>query len=165
MELMTISAVRSWLSSSARETAVPPKRPASSRPPTQGAVGDDEPGDALAFQMFHGQLGHFAGTDEEAGFVGQGAEDLAGELDRGITDADGQAADAGFGADFFGHGKGLVQQAVQERSGGLLQGALSVSRLDLPQNLGLAHDHGVQAAGYLKEMVDGLGLPVLVQGG
>ena len=77
---------------------------------------------AVADQMLHRELGHFAGADQQHLFVLQGAEDLAPQFNGRIADGDGMVADAGFGADPLGHEEGPVQEPVQDDPGAFLHG-------------------------------------------
>ena len=84
--------------------------------------------------------------------------------DRGIADADGVVADAGLAAHPFGHGEGLVDQAVEDGPGGLVLRGLPVSLLHLAQDLGFPHHHGIQAGRHPEEVLHRLPVPVDVKG-
>jgi len=62
-------------------------------------------------------------------------------------------ADHGLGANSLGHGKGLVKQAVENDPHRPAFRSFPVSGLDLAQNLGLAHHHGIKAGSNSKEML------------
>ena len=141
-----------------------PETPARRRPRSRVRLATMMLAHALTLQVLQGQFGHLAGAHQQDGLAGQLAEDLPGQADRGIADADGVVADAGFAAHPFGHGEGLVQQAVQNGAGGLVLGGLPVGLLDLPQDLGLAQDHGIEAGGYPEEVLHRLRTLVDVQG-
>ena len=120
--------------------------------------------DPLALEVLQGQFGHLAGPHQQHVFAGQVAEDLLGQADRGVADADGVVADAGFGAHPFGHGEGLVEQPVEDGAGGLMLRGLPVGLLHLAQDLGFAHHHGVQAGGHPEDVAHRLRSLVHVEG-
>ena len=114
--------------------------------------------------MLEGQFGHLAGPQEQDVFAGQISEDFPGHGDGGIADADGVVADAGFAAHPFGYGEGLVDQAVEDGTGGVVLGGLAVSLLHLSEDLGFPHHHGVQAGGHPEEVLHRVPVPVDVKG-
>ena len=128
-----------------------------------GAVGDDEIGGAVLDEVAGGELGHLAGADEQDGFSGQGAEDLAGEVDGDRGDGDAGGADLGLGADALGDGEGALEQAFEGAGDGTDLAGDGVGLLDLAEDLGLADDHGVERAGDAEEVADGVALAELVE--
>ena len=111
------------------------------------------------------QFAHFPGADQQHRLVLQCAENLAGQFDRGERDRNGVAGDIGFGTHPLGDRKGLVQEAVQDQSGGLVVGGIAVGRLDLTQDLGLADDHRVETGGDPKDVPDGVLALIVVEMG
>ena len=122
--------------------------------PLQGAVGDNHLGHALADQVLGRQFGHLPGADEQHPLVRKVAENLARQFHRGVADGHGAGADAGFRAHPLGHGKGLVHQLVEQKTGAAALGRVAVGLLQLAENLRLANDHRVQAGGHQKQVLD-----------
>lgn len=60
-----------------------------------GAVGDEQRGGALLDEVTGGEVGHFAGADDQDGFAGERAEDFTREVDRDRGDGDRRAANLG----------------------------------------------------------------------
>ena len=83
-----------------------------------GAVGDEQRICALLNEVLRGEVAHLPCTDEEDGFVGERAEDLAREFGGDGGDGDRRAADLRFGADALGDGEGALQERVQHRAEG-----------------------------------------------
>ena len=97
--------------------------------------------------MAQGQFRHLARPEDENGPARQVAEDLPCQLDGNRRDGDGHAGDAGLGPHALGDVERLLQQVIQDDPGGLLCPGNGIGRLDLPEDLGLAEDHGLQAGG------------------
>ena len=70
------------------------------------AVGDEDVRRAGAAQVARGQFRHLARARDHDGAVGQRAEDLARQFDRGIAHRDRHLADAGLRAHALGHAEG-----------------------------------------------------------
>ena len=65
---------------------------------------------------------------------------------------------------FFGNKKGAMQEFVENHAGGPRHGGLSVGGFHLPENLGLAHHHGIQAGRHLEGVPDGIVASVDIKG-
>ena len=61
---------------------------------------------------------------------------------------------AGLGTHPLAGGEGVAEQAVRDRAGGALHQRELVGALDLPLDLGLAHDHRVQPGGDAEQVAD-----------
>ena len=80
------------------------------------------------------------------------AEDLARQFDRRIADRDRALAEAGFGAHPLADGERRVEQAMGHGAGELQVARRRVGALHLAENLRLADDQRVEAAGDAKEV-------------
>ena len=134
-----------------------------------GAVGDEQRVGALLDEVLRREIAHLPCTDEQDGFVGERAEDLARELGGDRGDGDRRAADLRFCADALRNGEGALKQRVQHGAEGScgadcadLAGDIP-GLFDLAENLGLANDHRVERGGDAEEMADGLALAQRVQ--
>ena len=67
--------------------------------------------------MLHRQFGHFAGAYQKHILSFKGSEYFPPQFYSGITDGDCMVANAGFGADAFGHKKCSVQKAIDNNTG------------------------------------------------
>jgi hypothetical protein len=76
-------------------------------------VGDEQHRCALLDEVARGEVAHLARADEQNGFAGERAEDLARELGGDRGDGDRGAADLGFGADALGDREGTLQEGVE----------------------------------------------------
>ena len=74
-----------------------------------GAVGDDQPPDALLGQMAGGQLDGLAGTDQQCGLFAEFVENLLCQLHGGERDRHRAGADGGVGAHFFGRRERVLE--------------------------------------------------------
>jgi hypothetical protein len=106
--------------------------------------------------------GHLPGADEQHPLVLQVAENLARQFHRGVADGHGAGADAGFRAHPLGHGKGLVHQLVEQKTGAAALGRVTVGLLQLAEDLRLADDHRIQAGGHQEQVLDRGLVPMLV---
>ena len=123
--------------------------------PGKGTVGHVDFAYPGLQQVGGGQFGHFPRADEQGGVIVHFAENTFSQLHGRVADGDGAGADGLFRcARALATGKGLVQQPVQNHSGGVLFDGGLIGLFQLPQNLGLAHNHGVQAGSHGKQMPD-----------
>ena len=159
-----MSALKELLRQFFQGDRLPLKPPGQRHPPLQGAVGHGDLTGPLPFQVLQGQFRHLPGPQQQDVFAGQVPEDFLGHGDCGIADADGVVADTGLAPHPFGHGKGLVDQAVENGAGGVVRRGLPVRLLHLPQDLGFPHHHGIQAGRHPEEMLHRLPVPVDVEG-
>ena len=83
----------------------------------------------------------------------QRVENLFGQLHGGGHDRNAAALDVRFGADMFGHVESPLEGTVQTRAGGMVLQRDFVGLLELAEDLGLADDHGVQAAGDFEQVL------------
>jgi len=79
-------------------------------------------------------------------------EDLFGQLYRG--GADGALADARFGAHALGEGKSPLEELIEDRPRGVEAARCGERLFDLPCDLRLADDQGVEARDYAEEVAD-----------
>ena len=107
---------------------------------------------ALRLQVDAGQLRHLAGAEDEDVQRREVAEDLARQLDRRIADRDRPLAEAGFGADPLADGERGVEEAMGHGAGKVQVARQRVGALHLAENLRLADDQRVEAAGDAKEV-------------
>ncbi len=128
-----------------------------------GAVGDKQRGGALLDEVTRRQIAHFAGTDEQNGFAGEGAEDFAGKIGGHRGDRNGGSADLCFGADAFGNGEGTLQQRIEHGFDGADFAGDGERLLHLAKDLGFADDHGIERTGDTKQVADGFGLTEMVK--
>ena len=161
VELMMISTLTSWSTSSSREAASPLKRRASLTARSRVRLTTTTLATPWPTRCSGRQFRHLAGPDQHDRLVVQLAENLAGQFDRRITDGHGAGADPGLGAHPLGHGKGLVQQSVQDQPADFMLGGVAVGLLELAQDLRLAHDHRIEAGGDQEQVPDGLLVLVL----
>jgi hypothetical protein len=98
------------------------------------------------------QLRHLAGTDKEDRLALEGPEDLLRQLHRREAHRNGVGGDARLGSDPLGRPEGVVQELVQDGPRGLPLHRQAVGVLDLPQNLRLPHDQGIEARGHPEEV-------------
>ena len=77
----------------------------------------------------------------------------------------------GFGTDFFGYGKGRLEETIELAAAGVRAGDCSdatgygVGLFDLAEDLGFADNHGVEGRSDAEEMADSLALAELVEVG
>ncbi|EKD38139.1 MAG: hypothetical protein ACD_75C00850G0003 [uncultured bacterium] len=104
--------------------------------------------------MFGRQFSHLPRSHQQNLFVLEIAEYFFGELHGGIADGYGGGADCRFGANPFGNRKRLVQQFIEKRPGTPEMGGMPVSLLQLPENLGFANHHRIEAGGNHEQMAN-----------
>ena len=131
--------------------------------PRVGSVGHDDPPRPVREQVPGGKLGHLARPHQQDRPALQAPQDLLGHLHGGEAHRDGVAGDGRLRPHALGRAEGVVEQLVEDDPRGLLLHAVPVGLLDLPQDLGLAHHHGVQARGHPEEMTYGLAAAVDVE--
>ena len=107
---------------------------------------------ALRLHVLRRELAHLSGADHDHRAPVEIAEDLFRERNRGVADGDGAGAQSGFRPDALADGKGRVEQAVEQRTGGfgVLGGAVRL--FDLAENLRFADDQRVESGRDAKEM-------------
>jgi len=131
--------------------------------PRVGAVGHDDVSRPVADQVPRGKLRHLAGAHEQHRPAFQAPQDLLRHLHGGEAHRDGVARDGRLRPHALGRAEGMVEQLVEDDPRGLLFHAAPVGVLDLPEDLGLAHDHGVQARGDPEEVAHGVAAAVDVE--
>src|SRR5579884_2694639 len=114
-------------------------------------------------EVFRGELAHFAGANDHDGMAAQGAEDGAGELDRGVAYRDCHLADAGFRAHALGDAEGAGEDVFEKAADRTFRSRERVRGLDLAEDLGLADDHGVETGSDAEEMTNGVAVFQAVQ--
>ena len=122
----------------------------------EGAVGDDEALDVVVFQVFGDELRGFARADDECGAAVVVVKEAVGEFDAGGGDGDVVGADLGAVADLFGDGEALLEEALQHAADGARFFAEVVGLFELAEDLRLAEDEGVKAAGDAVDVADGV---------
>ena len=121
-----------------------------------GTVDDDELARAFEHESPRGGLAHLPGADDEHAGAGDRAQTSLGQIDRRRRDADELSSDRRLRARGFPGAQRLAEEGVQrlaERSGAL---GLHVGVLDLPEDLGFADEHRVQARRDAEEVPDRL---------
>ena len=131
--------------------------------PGQGAVGDDDPAGAALGDDAGGQRAHRTGADDEHVGAVERAEDLPGLVQADGDEGPAGAVDAGLGVGPLADPQGLLDQVVEQPAGaaGVLRGAQPDP--DLAEDLALADDHRVQAAGHREQVRHGAVLVVHVE--
>ena len=120
-----------------------------------GAVGDDHAPGAMFMQVARHELDGLTGADEQHRQFVEAREHLAREAHRRVGDGHGVVADVGLGAYLLGHGEAELEQPVQALAGSPGRPRQLVSVLDLAQDLRLAEDLGVEAAGNPEQVLHG----------
>ena len=123
------------------------------------AVDDGQQG-ALLGECFGGTLAHLAGPHEHHAAPGEFAEDALGEITRDRAHADRARGDASLGAHALGHGESAVHAPAEQRADRARPLGQREGVLDLPEDLRLPHDQGVEARGHAKGVL-GHGLAVV----
>ncbi len=129
----------------------------------EGPVGDDEAPNTAVDEILGGELDHFAGSDEQRFAAFQPIENLSGQLDGGGTDRQPAAAYVGLGAGAFADFQGALEQLVDKKACGAAALGDFQSLSHLTENLGLADDEGIDAAGDAKQMLSGIRVCELVE--
>src|SRR5205814_1321137 len=109
--------------------------------PRAVAVDDAQDPDAVAAQHAGGHLAALAGADEQHPAVGERAERLACELDRGRGDRYAAAADRGAGPRPAPGGERVADEAVEQRATRPGAARELVGAAQLAEDLGLAQHH------------------------
>ena len=122
----------------------------------RSAVGDNHFLQALVAQVPGREFDHLPGADQQGARGGQIAEDLLRQPRGGVGDGDRMAADAGVAANPLRHHKRVLEQAPEQFADAARARGAVVGLLQLPQDLRLAHEHGVQAAGHAQNVLDRL---------
>ena len=102
------------------------------------------------------QLGHLARAHDHDLLAGEGAEDLARQLDGRVAHRDGALANAGFRAHALGDSKGAGKDSLEQAAESALGFGDGVGGLELAEDLRLAQDHGIQAGGHAEQVMNGL---------
>ena len=124
----------------------------------KGAVGDDEALDVVVFQVFGDEACGVACADDERGAAVVVVVEAVGEFDPGGGDGDVVGADLGAVADLFGDGEALLEEALQYAADGARFFAEVVGLFELAEDLRLAEDEGVKAAGDAVDVADGVAI-------
>ena len=102
--------------------------------------------------MRHAQLNHFTGAHKQnIGFFDV-FKNTPCQAHRGRGHADGVRANFRGASDFLGHCKGALKQLVERGAQGTRVAGRAHGFFELSQNLRLAQDHRVEAAGNSKRM-------------
>ena len=107
----------------------------------QGPVGHQNRACPLLDQMPRRQFAHLARAHQKNRAPFQRSKDFAGQLHGDRGDGDRIRADFGLGTDFFGGGKGALQQVFELASHGARSVGHGEGLLDLAKNLRFAHHH------------------------
>ena len=130
--------------SSHRAAVAPPMTSAVRAACAMVRLDDRHVANALRLHVLRGELAHFAGADHDDGAAVEAAENLAREGSRGVADRHGPRAQAGFRAHALADGKRGVEQAIEQRSGGVGVPGGAVRLFHLAEHLGFAHDERVE---------------------
>jgi len=128
-----------------------------------GAVGDDELAQAIFREMARGQFDGFAGANQYGGLLAEVLENPFGQPDGGKGDGNRAAADGGIGSYLLRRGKGMLKQLAQRLAQGAGCGGGLEGGFHLPQDLGFAQHHRIQAGSDPKHVADGGSIPVGVE--
>ena len=102
--------------------------------------------------MRHTQIDHLARTDKQHMDLTQVFKQTAGQANRCGRHADRVRTNFGFATHFLSHRKGTLKQLVECGAQSTRIAGNPDRVFHLPQNLGLAQHHGVQATGHPKRM-------------
>lgn len=119
-----------------------------------GAVGDDDAAGSAGHEALGAGTAHLARTDEHDSALAE-VVDLFGEIDGDGTNGGGAALDGGFIADALADAEGVLEELIETAAGGSVFVGGFVGLLDLAEDLGLAEDHGVEAADDAEEVAGG----------
>ncbi len=117
----------------------------------------------LCHQVPGGELRHLACAHQKDGSAIEAPQDLLGHLHGGKAHRHGVVGDGRLGAHPLGRAEGVMQKLVEDDPRGLLLHAVAVGLLHLPEDLGLAHDHGIEARGHPEEVAHGVAAAVDVK--
>ncbi len=129
----------------------------------QRAVGDDEPRHAGLGEVARDQLDGFAGADQQRRGRTELGEDVTRELHRREGDRHRVLADRGFGAHLLRDREHVVHHPGKVGADGAGVARRGEGRLDLAEDLRLAHHHRIEPAGDLDQVAQGLGAAQAVQ--
>ena len=121
-----------------------------------GAVGNGHAVGVFGGKVGDHQFNHFAGAHKQNFDFPDVFKQLAGQTHSGGGHADGVRANFGGGANFLGHRKAALKKLIQGAAQGPGLFGCAHGVFELTQNLGLAQDHGVEAAGHSKGMPCGV---------
>src|SRR5262249_41631380 len=122
-------------------------------------VRDEDRRYSRAPQMLRRELSHLAGANDHHDFARQGAEDLPGQLDRGIAARTRRLRDARFAAHTLGDSKRAAHQRAEIHADCAGIAGDAVRFLHLPQNLRLTDHHGVEARCNAEDVADRISIP------
>ena len=106
--------------------------------PFHGAIRHDEVFDTLFIQMTGHQINGVARANQQCRMFAEIREDLFGQADSGKRHRDRAGANGGVGPDLFGHGEGMLEQAVEQvPNGARLTGGV-IGILNLAEDLRFA---------------------------
>ena len=131
----------------------------------EGTVGDGQFGQAVVQQRPGYHPAVLSRSDEQGRPAFQAAQHLAREFDAGPPDAHRLAGDPGLATHALCHQQSPVHHAVQHRPCRVALLGDAVGLTHLADDLRLAQDHRVQAAGHAKQVPDRSISAVLVQVG
>jgi hypothetical protein len=118
-------------------------------------ITDEDGASALLHKMAGGELAHLACADKKNSTALQRAEDFLRHFHGDRSDGNGVRADAGFAAGFFCGGESALQEMIELAADSAGGTGHCEGFLDLPKDLRLADDHGVEAGGHAEEVGDG----------
>jgi hypothetical protein len=131
--------------------------------PFIGPVRDEDVARTLADQVTDCQLRHLPGPDDKDLFPLKVTEDLLRQFDGRVTDRNGVAGDPRLGSDPLRHPEGMVEKPVEEDRCRAVIDRLTIGLLQLPQDLRLPHDHGIETRRHAKEVAYRFPVPVDVK--
>ena len=133
--------------------------------PLEGPVGDEQGTDGPGPKLADGLLAHLSHANDHGGLVGQLVKNPTRQFDRHRADRDGFGRNGGFTPHAFGDREGLVEPAVEHRPQRAERGRGAIRVFDLSQDLGFAHDQGIEAGGDAEHVSDRIPVGMGVQMG
>ena len=131
----------------------------------EGAVGDQQEAQPGLGQRAARQLAHLAGADDQGGAVGQVAQGLPGQRRRHLPQRPRPQADLRLRPRALAGVEGLPEERGEDRPGGAGRLGGLEGRLDLAQDLILAHQQRVEPGGHARQVAGGLAVAADVEVG
>ncbi len=128
-----------------------------------GPVGDDDLPHAVPAESRSAQGAHAARAHDERAAAGQPVERRRGEIESDTYERGANAVDARLRVRALAHPQRLLEELVEHPPGSAAVLSGAQGRTELAEDLRLADDHGVQAAGDGEQVVDGAVLVVDVE--
>ena len=110
---------------------------------------------ALRLHVLRRELAHLAGAEDDDVAAVEVAEDLSREGDGRVADRDRARAEVGFRPHALADGEARVEEAIEQRAGGVGLPGGAVRLFDLAENLRFADDQRVEAGGDAEQMPRG----------